>query len=613
MPSTLSLPKVGGSSVGDTGGWMAFSVFFVVELALVVLIGTFSFAQQGLGVDPTGRSGDRPFPARPGVGEMEKIEPTDGFKQKLFELEDKEPLTAPPASVLPPLPGMKSHELPLQRAFVRQIKITGNTAFTAEELAEVTALYENRELTAEDLEELRRALSRYYIERGYMNSGAVIPDQAMVDGSITLHIVEGELAAINVQGTKRLRKSFIKDRLSLGTRPPLNVIPLQQQLQLLQQDLRIKRVNAELKPGLRPGESLLDVDVEENAPFRLSFFFDNYQPPSVGSERGRVMAEHQNLTGYGDILSLTYGRSEGLNPQIDGWYSLPITARDSSLTLRYRKNDFTVGEKPFGPLDAESESDIYEITLRHPVYRTLNHEFALALTGEHLDNETFLVGEPFSFTLGAKHGESTVTALRFSQEWTYSTLRQVFAARSRFSVGVDVLGATTNNSSLPDGRFLSWLGQFQWAKVLPLLDTQMIVRADIQLANESLLPLEQIAVGGRYSVRGYRENQMVRDNGLIASLEFRFPVVRDKPWADFIHLTPFLDFGRAWNKDISTPDPEDIGSAGLGLRWGCTIHSPLRLKPQFEIFWGVPFRNIDANGWDLQDDGIHMQFTLEAF
>ena len=237
----------------------------------------------------------------------------------------------------------------------------------------------------------------------------------------------------------------------------------------------------------------------------------------------------------------------------------------------------------------------------------------MALTGEYLHNETFLLGEPFSFSLGAEDGESKVTALRLSQEWTYRTQTQVFAIRSRFSLGIDALDATINESGIPDGRFLSWLGQFQWARRLKLWDTQMIFRTDLQLADDPLLPLEQIAIGGRYSVRGYRENQMVRDNGLISSLEFRIPLIRDKSWADIVQLAPFVDFGRAWNKDISTPEPKDISSAGLGLRWEVTLPLRLQLKPQFEIYWGVPFRDIETSGGDLQDHGIHIQLTIAAF
>ncbi|HNP28337.1 MAG: hypothetical protein KC592_19850 [Nitrospira sp.] len=59
---------------------------------------------------------------------------------------------------------------------IRKIHVEGSTVFTAEELSKVTASYENRELSNEDLEELRRALTLLYINNGYVNAGAIIPD-----------------------------------------------------------------------------------------------------------------------------------------------------------------------------------------------------------------------------------------------------------------------------------------------------------------------------------------------------------------------------------------------------------------------------------------------------
>jgi hemolysin activation/secretion protein len=40
---------------------------------------------------------------------------------------------------------------------------------------------------------------------------------------------------------------------------------------------------------------------------------------------------------------------------------------------------------------------------------------------------------------------------------------------------------------------------------------QYVLRNDLQLAKDPLLPLEQFTVGGASTVRGYRENQLVKD------------------------------------------------------------------------------------------------------
>jgi len=62
----------------------------------------------------------------------------------------------------------------------------GNTVFSMERLLEVTQRYVNRELATEDLEALRIELTRLYIDAGYINSGAIIPDQKLSEGVMAL-------------------------------------------------------------------------------------------------------------------------------------------------------------------------------------------------------------------------------------------------------------------------------------------------------------------------------------------------------------------------------------------------------------------------------------------
>lgn len=119
-----------------------------------------------------------------------------------------------------------------------------------------------------------------------------------------------------------------------------------------------------------------------------------------------------------------------------------------------------------------------------------------------------------------------------------------------------------------------------------------------------------MSVGGRYTVRGYRENQLVRDNAFVASIEERFPLVRNKPWASLLDLCAFYDFGHSWNTDLPSPKPRTLDSVGLGLRWELARAFGSRLHPQMEFYWGLPVRNVETEGGNLQDQGIHFRFLL---
>lgn len=552
------------------------------------------------------------FPGTATWAQVPPVQIPPPFPPELPPLPEEVP-PPPPSPILPPPPIAPPSKpgLPLGvRVFVREIQVTGATVMSAEELGRVTAPYVNRELTSEDLEALRLALTLAYVNKGYVTSGAIIPDQTITEGVLRVQIVEGELKRIEVEGTQWFRTGYLQDRIQLGAGPPVNINALQQRLQLLQQDPRIQQINAELKPGLKLGESELKVRVNEVSPYRLWLEFNNYQSPSVGAERGLATVQHQNLTGNADTLSFTYGRSDGVDPQIDTSYALPLNAYDTTVILQYRKNDFLVVEAPFDVLDIKSESEIFGVTLRQPIYRTLNQEIALALTGERLFNKTFLLGEPFSFTAGAENGEAIVTAVRFAQEWTSRSQNQVIAARSRFSFGIDALDATNNQKNFgdADGQFFAWLGQFQWARRLDPLGIQLLSRIDLQLANDHLFPLEQMSVGGRYSVRGYRENTLVRDNAFLFSLESRFPVYRSATKQDLILLAPFVDVGRSWNSHALTPDPETLASIGLGL-----ILNNILPGTRLEVYWGLPLNHVTTPGGNLQDEGVHVQVVWQVF
>jgi hemolysin activation/secretion protein len=506
------------------------------------------------------------------------------------------PLTGSPESI-------RLSSLP--RIFVKKITIKGNTVLSAEELAGIISPYENREIPFEELDTLRQALTLQYINRGYISSGAVIHDQPVVDGNVTITVIEGSLSGIEVVGARYFRPDYLKDRIALAANPPINIHRLQETLQILQQDRRIKKINAELRPGILQGESDLFVKVEENRPYTAILRFNNNQSPSIGLYRGEAQLSHQNLLGRGDILDATIGLTEGAT-DYSASYALPLTRRDLVLEFHYRKSNSTVVEDLFEHLDIESRTETYGLTISRPFYRSASREFRLALTGEMRDNRTFLLGRPFSFSDGTDEGKSNVTVVRFAQEWINRSAVDVIAARSNFSLGLGILGATTHDHSA-DGRFLTWLYQLQWIRQLSDDGMQVRLRVDGQLSADSLLPLEKFSVGGMHSVRGYRENQHVSDNGLSASLEFRVPILRDRTGTGIVQLVPFADYGRSWNRGGSTSEPKSISSVGAGIVWAVTQRIDL------EAYWGFPLQSVQSTGNTLQDRGIHFQVTGQLF
>jgi hemolysin activation/secretion protein len=517
------------------------------------------------------------------------------------------------AQILPPPPAKLM--MPA-RLFVREFHFVGNTIFPSNELSKVTAPFTDRAITSAELEDARRAVTLYYVNHGYINSGAIIPDQDPSGGIVTMRIVEGTLTKIDVHENNWLRDSYITNRLRHWSGPPLNMGELQQGLQILRQNPNVQQVNAELMPGTTPGQSTLDLRVVDQQPFRAGIQVDNHRPPSVGAEEISALASDLNLTGHSDPLNLTYGiANSGVNggwgfsdwDNVSGDYTVPLTRFDTTLSVRGSRENTTIVEYPFTQLDITGETTGVGGTLRQPVFKTPNREIALAVSFDRRQNYSTLLGEPFNVSPGAENGWMTVSVLGFSQEYIDRGQDHVLALRSTFNFGLDVLGATDNGvPGDPNGKFFAWLGQGQYVQRLFNTQNELILRATGQWTHDNLLALEQISIGGSETVRGYLENQLVRDNGLASTIEFRVPVLFGKSGQGIVSLAPFFDYGGAWNVGGS-PSPTTICSTGIGI-----LFAPNKYIDA-QLYWGYRLRNVDLPDNNLQDHGITFQVNISAF
>ncbi|MEI6085658.1 MAG: ShlB/FhaC/HecB family hemolysin secretion/activation protein [Verrucomicrobiota bacterium] len=495
-----------------------------------------------------------------------------------------------------------------------KFQFEGNTVFTTAELDSLVANYVGRELTREDLEDARRVVTLHYVKAGYLNSGAILLDAEPVNGVVRLRIVEGRLTSINLTGNHWLRSSYITNRIALCDGPPLNVNRLKDGLQLLRQDPNIEQINAELRPGMTPGESVLDLKVKDQQPFRVGLQVDNARPPSVDSGELLLLLADRNLTGHGDALEGSYGIAEGGTTgfkfsdwnNIGGSYVVPVTVWDTTVRAYGDRKNYTVVEDPFNSLNINSESYRYGGLVRQPLYRTPNQEFAVAVAFERRHSYSELLGQPFDFPeSGSVSGRTDISVLRLSQEWVDRSQQQVLALRSTFNIGLDVFG-TTNDGTDRNGNFVTWLGQGQYVRRLFNTQNQLVLRLDGQWTGNELVSLEQFAIGGINSVRGYRENQLVRDRGVFGSVELRLPVLLNKLGAPMVQLAPFFDVGSGQNLGAEG-QTETIFSAGIGL-----LVTPCR-RVNAVLYWGYAFKDFKTTEDDPQDLGFDFRVTIDAF
>jgi hemolysin activation/secretion protein len=524
------------------------------------------------------------------------------------------PVLPPPAELLPPpsqlspgieiVPGNVATTLQ-----VKQFNVVGSTVFSAQDFAKITQPYTDRTISLAELFEVRTRITNLYLERGYITSGAYIPAQKLENGIVTIQILEGRLAAVNVTGTRRLNPGYVRSRIGIATQPPLNRDRLLEALQLLQLNPLIKNVSAELSAGNRAGENILDLKVAETPIFDAQIVIDNARSPSAGTDRRKIQLTNANLLGLGDGLSVGYTNTRGSNA-IDLTYSLPINPRNGTLSFSYGSSSSRVVEQPFDVLNIRSNSQFYEITVRQPIIQTPTTEFAIGITASRQDSAASLLSGtdekiPFPSVGSDDSGGTHVTALRVFQEYRQRSRQSALALRSQFSLGLNVLNATINEQA-PDGRFLSWRGQAQYVQLLAP-ETLLLLRGSVQLADRQLLPFEQFSLGGQDTVRGYRQDLLFTDNALFASIEARIPVLRLPKLNALAQISPFVDFGYGKNRGNSAdPDPNTLASVGLGLRLQVSDRFNARLD------WGIPLTSVSGNKRTSQENGLYFAIVYNT-
>ncbi|MEQ8953084.1 MAG: ShlB/FhaC/HecB family hemolysin secretion/activation protein, partial [Gammaproteobacteria bacterium] len=208
------------------------------------------------------------------------------------------------------------------------------------------------------------------------------------------------------------------------------------------------------------------------------------------------------------------------------------------------------------------------------------------------------------------NGISKTSALRLTMDGFMRSADQVLALLATVNIGLDKWGSTQSPGNLPDSDFVSALFQVQYARLLAN-GAQLILRGDVQWTNDPLLPLEQIAIGGANTVRGYRENETVSDKGYLLSAQYQYPLFEpistDEGWGR-LDLVLFSDYGRASNVGRNASPDRELISVGAGLEWRFRDFLELDLHVAHGI--GQASEKPDHN---LQDEGVHLRLTVFNF
>ncbi|WP_198648495.1 ShlB/FhaC/HecB family hemolysin secretion/activation protein [Cyanothece sp. BG0011] len=496
------------------------------------------------------------------------------------------------------------------------INLVGNTAFTTEEILQVPEiktliqLYQEKTLNLETFNQVYQTLAdsitNYYLREGYITSKATINPLSNIEENSeeTIIIIEGNLAELQLIGRDNLHLAYLCDRLLLGITSPLNITQLEKQLKLLSFKPILESIDAQVKASGKVGLSIIVVTIKETDSWQFGLGIDNFSPPSIGSNRTGTFVQNNNLTGWGDNISLSYYRSttDGGNT-LDTIYQLPLNPQEGTLQIRVIPTGTRITQDPLDDFNITGNKQVYEMTFRQPLWRDLSDEFALSVGFRYQNGQTLINGE----VAPIENARNRSTILQFGQDYLSRDQQGFWFLRSQFNWGVDLFDATIRSGSTPDSRFFSWL--FQGQRVQRWDDNHlMIIRGELQLTPDPLLPDQWFIIGGAESVRGYRQNIRFGDNGFRLSIEDRITIISNNVNQSSLEIAPFLDMGSVWfaTENDNSQNKKFIMGTGLGLIWNdaATIEGlTLRLD------YGIPLIPLPHFSNNLQEKGLYFQIN----
>jgi len=485
----------------------------------------------------------------------------------------------------------------IEGAEISSISIHGSSVLSASEVSNILEPYRNQQVHVEDLRELVKQVTKLYVAKGFVNSGAFLPEQDLAGGVLNINVVEGGLTAVDIIESGRISDAIIRARIKREVAHPLNIADLQRAFNRIERDPTVDRIKGQLVPGDHPGESVLKLSVFEADAFNVIVSANNYTPPSLGSGLLQFELNHNNLLGFGDDFHLGVNKTEG-DKSANIFYRFPLGLR-ASMALYYLLGDSVVVEEPFDEIDVESESETAGFKFAFTLKDQANYNLAFTIGFERKTSSTSLLGVPFDFGYGSVNGESKAAIAEIGAEYNYREAEQAFSVRALVRKGIDTRGATILPVS-PDGAFLSYRFQLEYILRLGSRNWLWGTTLNVQSSSDTLQSFERISLGGHDSVRGYRENQVLRDNAYEVRTSLEIPLNISSESLS-LSLIPFADFGKGWNTEAQRNIERAVflSSVGLGLR---LVSDGF----QFRLDWAKRLSSYDQKNNELQDQGIHV-------
>lgn len=454
--------------------------------------------------------------------------------------------------------------------FVRAIHIEGMTAFDEATLAEQVRPWTGRDLTLSELEEAAAAIADFY-RRNDLLARVWVPEQRIVDGVVTLRVMEGVLGQVIVDPSSQTRLSpdIATNRVTSRTQAgePLHVGAVDEGVTVLNETPGVS-AKAALRPGESRGETDVVLQVQDTPLVTGLVQADNAGMRAVGSSRLIGQLSLNDPLGQGEQISLLTAQSSRSSY---GQASLRFPVSERGLTLGFSGSAlrYSLGEE-FEALGARGYAWTAGTSLSYPLRRS--QDFSLSAVAGY--DHKRLVSEASASPTGDSRIDVTHFGLNATQsdDWLGGGVNRGFVDFVYGHVGISDNGGLkkTDSAGARVGGYYGKVvvGGSRVQKVDD--DTEAWVNATGQIASGNLDGTEKLALGGQSGIRAYPQSEAYGDEALVAQFELRHRLRPD------LQLAGFYDVGAVrlhhskwdgWQTVTDQPNSYILQGIGLGVTW----------------------------------------------
>lgn len=471
-----------------------------------------------------------------------------------------------PAPMLPVAP----QEAPAQaqdtvRVLAKAFDFSGNQLLTQEQLQAVVSPWRGQDLSFSQLQQAVEAVTQAYRQQGWLAT-AKLPVQDVSEGTIHIHILEGQLGQIRIDDggqSLRIRADVLMGAMTARqkTGAPINLDALERSASILN-DMPGVGVTPLLSAGQEEASSDVILKVQDKPLWAGSVQLDNTGSRSTGDRKLGFNGSINNPNGLGDQFSLGASATEGSRYARLG-YTLPV-GHDG---WRAGVNASTLNYKLIGPdfeaLKAKGDAQTHGLQLSYPLLRSSLHNVSFSATHDWKAYDNLMNDLPSSH----KRIHASVLSVNGDHVDGWGNSGTTLWGVSVSAGQVDLSGNANNQNADRSGpnseghfeKLSANIARLQ--RLTPSLSLWASTSA--QRAGKNLDSSEKMSLGGPSGVRAYPVMEAVGDDGVLTTLELRYTLSTE--W----QLTAFYDHGRITRDHNASyagaPELQIVSLAGRGI------------------------------------------------